>query len=849
MKNENNKFSVYTDKSIDSIVAQFQTSLEKGLTKAQVIERQKQYGFNVIQSKESGWATILLRQLESPFIYLLAIVALVSVFLQSHFEAAVILGVVLLNTFFGFFQEYRAARTLHLLKQLIVATVTVIRNGVETEIPSTQLVPGDIVVLHPGDIIPADIRFVSDQNVTVDESILTGESEPAKKQSMPLDAQIKETFKARNIGFWGTTITSGKAIGVVIGTGKNTSLGDISTLTVETVRISSFEKNIAAFSSFILRLMVVSLIIIFCANVLIKGDNMSLVQLILFSCALAVSVIPEALPIVTTFALSQGALRLARKKAVVKRLSAIEDLGNIEILCTDKTGTLTENVSKVENVLGDDPRAVVFDAALINCIQARKHVLVKGFDLALYNYLTDLEKEELKTYKKIAEIPFDPSRRRDVNLVSKNNKFLLVVRGSPQDVLAHCKEMTPEKMNTIHAWIAQEGKLGRRVLALAKKDVAGPVDSAIDLAKLEGGVEFIGIVAFGDPLKKSAKAAILKARQLNVEVKLLSGDTVEVCASVASQVGLIKDPSEVVSGEDFSLKSDEEKKMLVKTRAVFARVSPQQKYEIIHLLQKDKEVGYLGDGINDAPALKIANVAMAVQDAADIAREAADIILLHRSLMVIVDGIEEGRRVFANTLKYVRTTLSTSFGNFYSVGLISLFIDYLPMLPVQLLLINVLPDLPMLAIATDTMAISELKRPSKYNVRSFIILATVLGLVAATFDFIYFSIFSKISPAVLQTGWFVESILTALVFIFSIRTSKLFFRASRPSFPLLIMAFLVGVIAVALPYTDFGQTFFSFVPLQKIYLLKILYVVLAYFCTTELVKLLYYRLFNSKESY
>jgi Mg2+-importing ATPase len=845
MKSENINFAQYTQKSIPDILTEFQTTIDKGLTKSQVLERQKKYGLNEIKSREAGWSAILLRQLKSPFIYLLAIIAIVSFFLQSRLEAGVILAVMLLNTLFGFFQEYRAAQTLGVLKQLIVSTVTVIRNGFDVQVPSNQIVPGDIVMLHPGDVIPADIRFLSDQNITVDESMLTGESEAVLKQSASLNAAAQETFKASNIGFWGTHVLSGKAVGVVIGTGLNTSLGNISALTVETVRISTFEKNMRVFSSFILKLMVISLVVIFCAHLFINGNKMSIIELILFSCALAVSVIPEALPIITTFALSQGALRLARKKAVVKRLSAIEDLGNIEILCTDKTGTLTENVSKVENILGDNERSIVFDAALINCIQVRKHVLVKGFDLAVYNYLNDSEKEELKKYKKIAEIPFDPMRRRDLNLVAKDNNYVLVVRGSPQDVLVHCQDITPEKMNTIHEWIAQEGKLGRRVLAVAKKEMQGPIDSGIDLAKLEEGVEFIGIIAFGDPLKKSAKDAIAKARTLNVEVKVLSGDTVEVCASVAIEVGLIKDVDEVISGEIFALKSDDEKEVLVKTKSVFARVSPQQKYEIIYLLQKEKEVGYLGDGINDAPALKIANVGMAVQDAANIAREAADIILLRRSLLVIVDGIEEGRRAFANTLKYVRSTLSTSFGNFYSVGLISLFIDYLPMLPVQLLLINVLPDLPMLAIATDRIDESELLRPAKYNVRSFIILATMLGLIASTFDFIYFSNFSKMSVPVIQTGWFVESILTALVFIFSIRTSKLFFNGARPSFSLLFLALLVGGIAIGLPYTTFGQTFFSLVPLKKEYMLKIMYVVISYFFITELVKVIYYRMFNS----
>lgn len=846
MKNTNKKFVEYTTRSHQELAQEFQVKLDVGLEHAQVVERQKQYGFNEIKSKSIGWLDVLIRQLKSPFIYLLLSVAFIALLMESHFDALVIFCVVIINTAFGFFQEYRAEKTLALLKNSLESHIKVLRGGHMLDVLSRDLVPGDLVVLYPGDIIPADVRFIKDQNVTVDESLLTGESIAIKKESAAQSKPSEEIFNAINIGFWGTIVASGKGIGIVFATGGQTALGDISALATESARLSSFEKGISVFSNFILRLMLISLAVVIAANLVIKGSSIDPVQLILFSIALAVTVIPEALPIVTTFALSQGAMRLAKQKAVVKRLSAIEDLGNIQILCMDKTGTITENISTVEEIYGDIPRDTVMYATLILTWPGRRATLLRGFDLALFNHLSEDEKKLVHLYEKIGEIPFDSVRLRNVVLVKKDDVHEVVVRGAPETVVAQCDNVPEQKKQEIMDWVKAQGLLGRRILAIARKTIPAS-ERTQNLSDLESQVQFMGMIAFGDPLKKSANQAIAKARVLGVDIKILSGDAPEVCGSVAYQVGLIDDRSKVVTGSQFAAMSELEKIEAVQLNSVFARVSPQQKYEIIVLLQADKEVAYIGDGINDAPALKIANVGLAVQDAAGIARESADIILLKKSLMVIVDGIEEGRRVFANTLKYIRTTLSVTFGNFYSLSIASLLIPHLPMLPVQLLLINVLGDFPMLAIATDTIAEDELKRPARYDVRGIILLATVLGSISTLFDFIFFGMFYHLAPAVLQTSWFIESVLTALVFIFSIRTSKVFFKGTMPSGLLMLFALGVATTSIVLPFTSFGQEMLSFVPIPMHYLGLIACVVVGYFITTDVVKLTYFHFYNGNK--
>ncbi|MDP3998151.1 MAG: HAD-IC family P-type ATPase [bacterium] len=830
------KFSQYTAKTGEEILKELGTE-ELGLSSQEVIRRQKEFGFNEVSGNEVYWWKVLIRQFKSAFLYLLLVAAILSFLLGQAMDGWMILLFVGLNTFLSFYQEYRSESTLKMLKQYVISKAKVYRGGKETIISSQELVPGDILALELGDIVPADVRFLKAQNLMIDESSLTGESAPAKKMAENLSREVKEIYQAENIGFSGTIVTDGEGMGVVLGTGQNTAIGEIASLVAGDKRTSSFEKGIGQFSQFILRLIIITLVFVVLANIVLKGTAVNIPTLFIFAIALAVSVIPEALPVVMTFSLSRGALHLAKNKVVVKRLSAVEDLGSIEILCTDKTGTITENKLTVDEIY-ENHKLTLFYACLANSSFFQKEAN-NSFDAALWQALSAQQRKKLTRYQRLKEIPFDPEKRRNSVVVKNGASYELVVRGAPESIIQLCLSSSQKESHSLSDWILSHGEKGKRIIAVAKKRL-----SAQNIEAGEKDLDFVGLVSFTDPLKKTTDEAVLKAESLGLKIKILTGDSREVAGHVAQTIGLIKTPGAVIIGEEFDKLSPEKQHQAVDDFSVFARVSPQQKHLIIQLLEEKYEVGFLGEGINDVPALKIANVAIAVKGAADIAREAADIVLLNKSLNVIVDGIKEGREIFANTTKYIRATLASNFGNFYTVAVVSLFINFLPLLPLQILLINLLTDFPLIAVATDNVDKEELRRPRSYDIKEIVLIATILGVVSTVFDFIFFALFYRISPAVLQTNWFIGSVLTELIFLFSIRTRFSVFKAKPPSNILLYLTSLAFVTAIILPFTSFGQQVFSFIRPNLNHLYLILVVVVLYFVTTESVKLLYYRYSN-----
>jgi Mg2+-importing ATPase len=812
-------------------------SSPEGLTSAEAQRRRLQYGANAVTAQDVRWWNILFRQFASSFVYLLIAAALLAFFLKEYLDAGAIFSFVLINASLGFFQEYRSEKTVQLLQRYVVRRAKVRREGKERLCDSTDIVPGDIVMVENGDVIPADLRFFEDHALEIDESLLTGESAPVTKTSSAIRAGLPDAFA--NIGFSGTTVVGGWGEGVAVATGSATMFGDVAQLTAETVRESGFDRRLSTFSAFILRVVLITLALVFFLNLLLhRGSNIS--GLVIFSIALAVSVIPEALPVVTTFSLSRGASRLAKQKVVVKRLSAIEDLGSIEVLCTDKTGTITENQLTVDDVLSNDRRRTVFSAALAASLpEAEAKEPNNAFDRAVWTLLSDGEKHDVRSMVRLDEYPFDPDRRRNSVLVAERGTPLLIVRGAPESVLPGSENVNREDRAHILQWCTEQGRLGRRVLAIAHKHLQETEDYSVEEETHD--LNYLGVISFVDPIKHSTIPAIQRAKKLGIRIVMLTGDSPEVAGAVAFYAKLAESSQHVMTGDSFDSLSNEAKRQAADSVNVFARVSPQQKFSIIKNLEERHEVGFLGEGINDAPALKAANVAIVVNDAADVAREAADIILLKQSLQVIIDGITEGRRVFANTVKYIRATLTSNFGNFYAIAVASLLVDFLPMLPLQILLLNLLSDFPMIAIATDSVEDVELAKPKGYRIREIALFSLLLGAVSTVFDFLYFGIFSRLGASSLQTYWFMGSILTELLFLFSARTTGLFFKAQRPSSPILWLSGAAAILTIIIPFTGWGQTIFQFTHPAASLTALVVSIALAYLVITEIVKQGYHR--------
>lgn len=760
----------------------------------------------------------------------------ISLVVSDWQSGVTILAFLLLNTFFGFSQEYRSENVARKLEKFIAPTALVRRGGKWKRVVRESVVAGDLIAVNPGDAFPADCRIVKAENLQVDESALTGESAPATKNAAVLSGVPADPTAASNIGFQGTIVVSGEAEAVVVATAGQTVLGQLAMKTEEVKRPSIFERNIAAFSRFLVWLVVVMLSVVYAANLFIKGSSADPWALLLFSLAVAVSVIPEALPAVMTVTFAKGALALAKKKVIVKRLSAIEDLGQIEILCTDKTGTITENRLAIGRISCGEANACLL-GAMHSSVPAPvgKTQAVSSFDSAVWNFASKDLRDRASAVPALAFLPFDPARRRNATIVERDGKTILSLKGAPEDILDLCGVAGEARAKAEEEFLAM-GREGMRVLAVAEKEVErkadyGPAD--------EAGATFIGLIGFIDPLKASAKGAIELAEKLNVRIKIITGDSFAVATAIGLQVGIIVSDDGAINGPDLEKLDGPAFNEAVDKYDVFSRVTPELKYKIVSALERKYAVGFLGEGINDAPALKAANVALAVAEASDIAREAADVVLLDRSLAVVIDGIREGRIIFANVNKYIRYTLVGNLGNFFSIALISLFVDYLPLLPVQILLINLLTDIPFISVATDNVDGEDIAGPHRFSIRGLAFYACILGFVASLFDFIFFGIFRHADPARIRSLWFIDNMLTETATIFVLRTNRFFLASRRPSWLLAGLATMVMMISVALPFTQLGTDVFGLTPPPLSGLAIVLGITISYIIATEIAKIFY----------
>lgn len=815
--------------SIEETYKKFQTSAH-GISEEEAKKRLVIYGRNEITTKKISSWFIFFRQFRSPLIYLLLVASLISLLLGQIIDATIVIIILLINSILGFFQEHRTEKILESLKRYIRVRAKVRRQGSLKEIDQSLLVPGDVVMVKEGDLIPADLRFFKSSGLMVSEEVLTGESYPVEKKS--LETLSAEESK-KNIGFSGSLVVGGEGEGIILATGSQTNFGKIAELTISTAREGAIEKSLFHLSNFILRNVLIVLAVIFILNIILHGFNVDVPEFLLFSVALAVSVVPEVLPLISTITISRGIINLAKKKVAVKRLSSIEDLGGIEILCSDKTGTLTKNVLEVRGCYGQDQEQLkLFGLLAAGFFSDEKKISHDPFDSAIWHNSLAETKNQAKNYKKIWERPFDPDKKSNALIVAKENDYFLIVRGAAEIIINLCPGIEKEE---ITEQVKKLGLSGQRTLAMAIKKIEKFNQG--DLIE-EKDLNYLGLFSFFDAPKPTTAATIEEAKKLGIKIKIITGDSPEVAEAVAKEIKL-EIGQQVLIGDQIDQIKDEDLLVALENNNVFARILPKQKYKIIQTLQQKHLVGFLGEGINDAPSLKLANVAIVVDSGADVSKEAGDIILLEKDLKVVVEAIKEGRKIFNNIVKYVRYTLIANFGNFYSMALISLILPFLPMLATQILLVNLLSDLPMVAVSTDNVDSSEIKKPQRYNLREITFACIFLGLVSSTFDFMFFALFYNRGPEVFRTMWFVASILTELVLIISVRT-KLPFYQSRPSKTLLIICLLAFLLTIFIPISNFRDIFHFVAPSLGMFL-SIFSLVGLYFVVTELVKIFYYR--------
>ena len=794
----------------------------KGLTEAEAAERRVRYGPNALPVPKHRLLGLIARQFRGIFNLMLLIAAGVTFSLGEPIDGAFILLFVFLGTALNVYQEHKSNQAADKLKAYLLSTITVIRDGTEKEVPTETLVPGDILKLESGDIVPADAIVRVARDLLVDETTFTGESIPVTKRASASSAAVADKAMVaadEERLLQGIVIVRGNALAEITAIGQETQLAHIAS-TASTVQAESeLVKSVDKISNFIMKVTLLTLGFVVVANILIEGRQADVTGLLIFAIALAVSAIPEALPLVLTFSLSRGALEFAKRDVIVKRLSAVQDLGSVNLLCTDKTGTITENHLVFSNVypMAESPYdpLVLARLAAINLHER----IPEPFDRASDKALTQAQRQIVERYSLAQEEAFDPALRGNGAVVKQvDGTTLHIRRGSPEYFFGEGLI----SRDTVADWLQAEEEKGHRVLGVSYDDGSG--------------ARFGGFVSFVDRIKDSTIATVAAAKQMNVAITVITGDALKVAEAVGREAGLVTESAEVTEAAAFlTLPLAERKKRLSSIR-VFARTTPEQKLELIQLLKEQFTVGYLGEGINDAPALKAAHVSMVVQSAADVARETADIVLLQNDLRVIVEGIRFGRETHANTMKYIRATLISNFGNFYAVAIGSLFISFLPMLPKQLLLLNLLSDFPMMAIAFDRVSAQEVERPQRYDLHSLYIIFVTMGLVSTVFDFICFGLFYRISPAVLQTNWFIASVLTEILLMLSIRSLAPITKAGWPAPSIVILSVISMALAIGLPMIPATAAFFEFRPPTMAHLGIILGIAVSYLVVTELVK-------------
>ena len=848
-----------------------------GLTAEEVEARREQYGANEVSHERAPtWYQQLFHAFLTPFNGVLFAVSVVSLFSDVIFAdpddrsfrtIIVLLTMILLSTLLRFWQEFRSNKAAEELKAMVTSTAAVLRAGMERpqELPIHDLVPGDIIYLSAGDMVPADVRLIATKDLFVSQAMLTGESIPLEKYAVPPGKQARvdpsqNVLDRETACFMGTNVVSGTAVAVVAATGDATCFGAMAKEIIGARPLTSFDKGISKVSWMLIRFLMVMTPLVFLINGLEKGDWL---QSLLFAVSVAVGLTPEMLPMIVTTNLAKGAVTMARRKTIVKRLNAIQNFGAMDVLCTDKTGTLTQNKIILERHLdihgNEDLRVLEYAWLNSNNQTGLKNSLdVAVLEFALQHELVD----KLKHYRKIDEIPFDFMRRRmSVVVRDGDNRNLLVCKGAIEELLPLCVSahdqsveaddgvvpFTPEMRKEVRRITRKLNQDGLRALAVAYKWL--PPEDRTYTVQDENDLVLSGYIAFLDPPKETARQAIAALRDHGVCVKIITGDNEVVTKKICKEVGL---PIEhAMLGKDLEKLSEAQLSEAVERTTIFTKMSPVQKSRVIRALQGNNHtVGYLGDGINDAAALKDADVGISVDTAVDIAKESADIILLEKSLLVLEEAVVEGRRTFANIIKYIKMTASSNFGNVFSVLIASIFLPFLPMLPIQLLVQNLLYDVSQVSIPWDDVDADYLKQPRKWDASGIARFMVFIGPISSVFDVVTFLVMWNVFHAntvakqsLFQSGWFVVGLLTQTLIVHMIRTQHIPFIQSRAATPVILLTACVMALGIYLPFSPVGEHL-GMVPLPPAYFVWLALILSSYCLLTQLVKTIYIRRFG-----
>ncbi|WP_342265839.1 magnesium-translocating P-type ATPase [Spiroplasma endosymbiont of Villa modesta] len=883
-------FKQFSQLSKEEVIQQLDGSMY-GLKKEEVEDRLKKYGKNVFSHKRFVWYKKLMHNIFNPFIIVLMIIVIYNFISYSIidtntdknvdlYSAIIVLVMIILSVFISYFQDYRSYKSSEKLRQLIETTASVFRfsnknkkidfnalNSVANftkEVLIENLVPGDIIFLSSGDMIPADVRILVSTDLFINQSALTGETFPVEKHAINTKDDNKKSsiLEFENICFMGTSIVSGGAIAIVIASGVNTYFGSIASAVTSKRPVTSFSKGIKKVTYILIGFMCVMVPLIFIVNVITKNN---ILTALIFSISVAVGITPEMLPMIVSANLAKGAIRLSHKKVIVKNLTSIQSFGAMDVLCTDKTGTLTED--RIELVKHLDPEGVesnkVLEMAYLN--SSLQTGLKNNIDKTIVQHIKAHHNKIVEMpYRKIDEIPFDFIRRRMSIVVSKDKiNNTLICKGAVEEILKICTKveiggkvitLTDKIKENVLKLSTELNNDGLRVIAIGYQDFAS--DKTVFKIEDESNLVLLGYIGFLDVPKPSAIKAITTLNQHGIDVKILTGDNEIVTKAICKKVGL--EPGIPLLGSDIEDMDDQHLQALVNKTTIFAKMDPLQKSRIIDILKLNGHtVGFLGDGINDAVALHHADVGISVNSATDIAKEASDIILLEKDLDVLEQGVISGRNTFGNILKYIKITISSNFGNSLSILIASIWLPFLPMMAIQILLQNLLYDISQLAVPWDRVDEDFIKKPQKWNAKSILPFAFWNGPLSSIFDittFLFlgyglhiFANFANVDPnsaagiyqqSLFHTGWFILGVTSQTLIVQLLRTSKVPFIQSMPSHQLFLTTIIITIIGISIPYTQLGATI-GLTPIPLIFYAYLAGVVIVYFIASQLLKMIY----------